>query len=377
LHCVLDGVRGLCLPKCDDDGACSLPGHVCHATGECRPPEACANGIDDNGDILEDCEDPQCFDQAPCAGLCSGAAIAGATVAGDTTGGTNLTEPECLIGADGAERVYVYTQPVHGVAAVSFQSPSEHRMAVRGHCLDPSTDVACYGAGPGHWTEGGIGIPANEPVYFVVNALAGDEGPFTLTIDFSPGPPEDCEDHFDDDYDGAIDCNDPDCQGTAACAPGSIPVSGLCTAATDCASAVGNDPLCIEQYELGADTWLEASYCTEWCDIVAGDCGPGAVCHHFEPLSHGVCFSLCDEDGTCAGDFTCTPPGICLPAVPSDWTCDPAYFTDGYCDCGCGAFDLDCADATVASCEFCNVPGSCSAAACPGTIDPTDNAGCL
>lgn len=64
--------------------------------------------------------------------------------------------------------------------------------------------------------------------------------------------------------------------------------------------------------------------------------------------------------------------------VPSGWTCHPDYYgTDDGCDCGCGEVDLDCADATVASCNYCNGTGSCSAGHnCPGLIDPTNNAIC-
>ena len=39
----------------------------------------------------------------------------------------------------------------------------------------------------------------------------------------------------------------------------------------------------------------------------------------------------------------------------------------------CGVLDPDCADGTVASCDYCDDPGSCSAASCPGDIDPTQN----
>ena len=39
--------------------------------------------------------------------------------------------------------------------------------------------------------------------------------------------------------------------------------------------------------------------------------------------------------------------------APADWDCAPAYYgsNDG-CDCGCGAFDPDCDDASVDACHF-------------------------
>ncbi|NUP05408.1 MAG: hypothetical protein HOW73_05035 [Polyangiaceae bacterium] len=78
----------------------------------------------------------------------------------------------------------------------------------------------------------------------------------------------------------------------------------------------------------------------------------------------------------CQLDEVCTDWGTCLPA---SWTCDPGFYDTGFeedCDCGCGAFDPDCFDSLAASCHFCGDPGSCNTGACPGTIDPMNNAVC-
>ncbi|MFO0685983.1 MAG: hypothetical protein U0234_28240 [Sandaracinus sp.] len=88
-------------------------------------------------------------------------------------------------------------------------------------------------------------------------------------------------------------------------------------------------------------------------------------------------------DGPCA-----SARGACTFEVTSDvtltatfvdgWTCDPGFYGDGTCDCGCGLYDrLDCADRDLASCEFCDNLGSCNTASCPGTIDPSDTTRCL
>ena len=82
--------------------------------------------------------------------------------------------------------------------------------------------------------------------------------------------------------------------------------------------------------------------------------------------------------GTLACNATCNNVDItgCTRVVPAGWTCLPWFYgaADG-CDCGCGVIDLDCADATVASCEWCSYPGSCSPIDfdCPGDIDPAQN----
>jgi len=67
----------------------------------------------------------------------------------------------------------------------------------------------------------------------------------------------------------------------------------------------------------------------------------------------------------------------CDGGPPAGWTCAGVTYGDLACDCGCGALDPDCANATSAACEFCNTPGGCSGGACPGTINPTDNSVCL
>jgi hypothetical protein len=70
--------------------------------------------------------------------------------------------------------------------------------------------------------------------------------------------------------------------------------------------------------------------------------------------------------------------GVDDPCGPTGWSCDVNFYgTSDGCDCGCGIPDPDCSSSDVSVCEFCNDPGSCNTGACPGTIDPGDNAVCL
>ena len=57
------------------------------------------------------------------------------------------------------------------------------------------------------------------------------------------------------------------------------------------------------------------------------------------------------------------------------WTCDQTYYGDGDCDCGCGIVDIDCANNYAASCEFCELEGSCGTAQCEN-INVADNSNC-
>jgi hypothetical protein len=99
------------------------------------------------------------------------------------------------------------------------------------------------------------------------------------------------------------------------------------------------------------------------CDCDCGLPDPDCELEPAEPVEG------CSSDEQCGG-----PEGI--ECIPGAWACDPLYFGDGTCDCGCGAADPSCPDAMVTSCAFCDLPGSCSSAECPGTINPTNNATC-
>jgi hypothetical protein len=85
------------------------------------------------------------------------------------------------------------------------------------------------------------------------------------------------------------------------------------------------------------------------------------------PVVNGACVHIASA-----------PVAVTPPVVPANWACDPSYYGDNACDCGCAAVDIDCADNTLASCEWCNDDGSCSATDCQGgEINPANNAVCL
>lgn len=101
------------------------------------------------------------------------------------------------------------------------------------------------------------------------------------------------------------------------------------------------------------------------------DCGCGAI----DPDCASLAAASCGAD-ICPGSVNATNNSLCT-GVPAGWNCAPNYYgtADG-CDCGCGVADPDCADATAASCEYCDNLGSCNVDDCPGNIDPVDNAQC-
>jgi hypothetical protein len=109
------------------------------------------------------------------------------------------------------------------------------------------------------------------------------------------------------------------------------------------------------------------------------DCGCGALDLDCDSAGIEAC-ERCDYG--CAG-FTC--PATIDPednttcnGPPPGWLCLIGAYNDGaVCHCGCGAPDLDCETADVTDCDVCNSFGSCSTAACPGTIQAGYSSSCV
>lgn len=161
------------------------------------------------------------------------------------------------------------------------------------------------------------------------------------------------------------------------------PEGATCTSNNDCAPGLGCNqvcrPFCDAAHPCGAN---------ETCSAVpiglcfgpppAWSCDPAAF------ADGAVCDCDCSQPDPdcqdpnlpvigCGGGEVCNA-GHC---IPPEWTCSGAYFgTNDGCDCGCGLLDPDCANATAAACQFCGDAGGCNTGACPGTIDPNNNAIC-
>jgi hypothetical protein len=101
-------------------------------------------------------------------------------------------------------------------------------------------------------------------------------------------------------------------------------------------------------------------------DCTAQDLDHCEVCNGLGSCNLAACPGHIDPE-----DVTkCVPP-------PPGWTCTPALYGDGQsCDCGCGIQDADCPDADPASCDNCRASGSCTQGFCPSTLAPDDNTRC-
>jgi hypothetical protein len=101
------------------------------------------------------------------------------------------------------------------------------------------------------------------------------------------------------------------------------------------------------------------------------DCGCGAYdpdCDNATSVNDCYC-----SDSSCSPDCSAFSDGSY--ALCDSWSCEIRRYSDGVCDCGCGGEDPDCTTTTGLSvCMTCATPGSC-ASSC-NEIDPTNNTHC-
>jgi hypothetical protein len=194
-------------------------------------------------------------------------------------------------------------------------------------------------------------------VIFVDAFDASGEGPFTLTLNFTVAvcgdnqvtlpeecdpadnvtcdancqflPESLCDDFLNNDDDGLIDCNDPDCQGTASCTPGAAVLGDPCAASSDCAPAVAgvNNPACLGELNLG----FPGGSCSNFCEADA-DCGANGVCAQLDD-NNSICLESCTVVGDCRAAYDCVDLGgvsACLPNCTADADCA----LTGHCDVG-------------------------------------------
>jgi len=163
-----------------------------------------------------------------------------------------------------------------------------------------------------------------------------------------------------------IDCRTPDVSSCVRCEQ--CGGNGICGNTIDTA-----DPSQCAPPPAGW-TCAAASYRDQLCDCGCGI--PDPMCQAIEALY--VCGNF-PVEGCSGGKKYHVDPNhnaLCIVQLPAAWACDRTFYDDGLCDCGCGAVDLDCSATDVSTCETCNDLGSCSTAACPGTIAAGDTAHC-
>jgi hypothetical protein len=171
-----------------EEGAYTLT--IGDVTGEAD----CTDGVDDNGNVLVDCEDPSCLTDASCVtaiGATCGAAsglMPGMDQAGDTSMGSPdfaTVAPTCT-GAGGAlVEAYEYTPGADSLLRLELSSATDQGFFVRSQCDGPQSQVACTDFQYGGDNEIDYVPVSSGTTYsvFVSAYQAAEEGPYSLRSD--------------------------------------------------------------------------------------------------------------------------------------------------------------------------------------------------
>jgi cysteine-rich repeat protein len=240
----------------------------------------CDDGLDNDQDGLADCADADCAADAACDpdAACAAATAVNAqdSISDDTNNGTNIfssgaVDPDgnCFGDAgNGRELIFAFTAPAAGDLDLILESASDQGMSIRTTCNDPNSEIACEDQFFGGTNEviNNEPLAAGQTVTIFVDAFsAGDEGPFTLTVDFIAAGVEDCDDAIDNDNDLLADCLDADCDAAPNCIEQGNCDDGIdndVDLAIDCADAdCAADPACT----------AAADECAAAAAIVEGD----------------------------------------------------------------------------------------------------------
>jgi hypothetical protein len=197
-----------------------------------RGPELCKNGIDDDGDGLVDCKDPDCTGVLGCPGpVCKPDYKTGPLVPGGKSASVSINLKShnndqtlsCALGG-GKDAVIEIDLPQVAALEINCNQSGDHILGLfdQGQPRDPcdKSELSCADPKVGpigchfFWTNMQPG-----KYYLIVEAFKpGSEGSFSVTMkaakDFVQ---EICNNGKDDDGDGKVDCQDYNCANKPIC----------------------------------------------------------------------------------------------------------------------------------------------------------------
>jgi len=188
--------------------------------------EDCGNGVDDDADGLIDCQDEGCTDTVECLELCveSWSLSCGSVASGNTatySGATDQVDSySCVPWVEsGPEYAYYFQAPLDQANTVtvslSYGAGADLDVFVLGDEGIPCNSQECVSHGA-VFTE--FDTEPGADYWIAVDGYQGSSGAYSVSVSCAPvGGAEDCTNGFDDDADGAIDCDDEDCHGSELC----------------------------------------------------------------------------------------------------------------------------------------------------------------
>ena len=219
----------------DGDGVADCLDPDCAGIPPClvKEPEDCSNGVDDDQDGVADCED------SDCAAACGLIEDCSDPVDNDGDGVGGCADPDCL---NAEECVEVCGDGIdnNGDGVIDCQDPL---------CgATPSCSELCD---DGQDNDGDGQVDCDDPE----------------CIGSLPCIETDCGDGQDNDGDGLIDCVDPDCLGTLACTANTCFPVYTCLLEQGCGCTVGVDcpDELSEQGSLCQAQCVESATCFDGC----------------------------------------------------------------------------------------------------------------
>ncbi len=195
-------------------------------------PEICNNGIDDNNNGLIDCQEascataPNCVTQECKTDINLGALVLnapGQTASFSTVGSHTNNDLICEANTGGGDIVVAFTLAETAGIQVVWSQTGDHilglvRLPPAGQPCDANT-LSCYD--PDMRTMDDVAFdtqPAGNYAIIFKATKPGAEGQITATISaFGNRSQELCHNGIDDNNNGLIDCQDPECFGVAGC----------------------------------------------------------------------------------------------------------------------------------------------------------------
>ncbi|HMF39818.1 MAG TPA: hypothetical protein VKQ32_03935, partial [Polyangia bacterium] len=213
-----------------------LPGptSVTLSTGTVTP-EICANGKDDDGNGLIDCQDLACKNDKSCVGsecapdLDIGTLVVGGMVKNvqtNTRTATDDFQSTCSAGMPGGDIAIAFTLAETAGLEVQYQQAQSARsifalyqFPAPGLACD-ADQLSCAFEDDSANAVAFVSLPAGRYVFIVKAQSAAQAGFINLRFSAFSGPKiEICGNGIDDDGNGLIDCADPSCFGIASCPP--------------------------------------------------------------------------------------------------------------------------------------------------------------
>ncbi|MBN2723016.1 MAG: trypsin-like serine protease [Deltaproteobacteria bacterium] len=188
------------------------------------PVENCTDGIDNNGDGMADCADPDCAGTSSCPDMACGYQnflSCNKTVSGNTADGVAaFSTYNCLSSGteNGSEFAYYLSIPPDAVATFTLTNLEQDLdLFILEGDNESCSSQSCVGASVENdlANESLTYTMGETPAYLIVESY-NYPGTYSLSVscDF---PPENCSNGIDDDGDFKIDCADPDCSDLPEC----------------------------------------------------------------------------------------------------------------------------------------------------------------